>query len=74
MSQNTAEATAATVSLSKGLGIGYGTLLAGVTDDIHLENGTEQFVTRGRTSIGGDDEPAQAVATPAPDFKPGIER
>lgn len=34
----------------------------------------EQFVTRGRTSIGSDDEPAQVEATPAPAFKPGIER
>jgi ABC-type multidrug transport system ATPase subunit len=54
MSQNTAEATAATVSLSKGLGIGYGTLLAGVTDDIHLENGTHYLLARngrGKTTL-----------------------
>jgi hypothetical protein len=34
----------------------------------------EQFVTRGRTSIGSDDDPEQAAAAPAPAFKPGIER
>lgn len=34
----------------------------------------EQFVTRGRTSIGSDDEPVEATAAAAPIFKPGVER
>lgn len=34
----------------------------------------EQFVTRGRTSIGTDDDPAEVAAVPAPAFRPGVER
>ncbi|MFP6882206.1 MAG: ATP-binding cassette domain-containing protein [Roseibacillus sp.] len=44
----------ALVNLSKGLGIGYGSLLAEVTEDIPLENGTHYLLARngrGKTTL-----------------------
>jgi len=54
MSNPTASGRQAAVALKKGLGIGYGSLLAEVTEDIPLENGTHYLLARngrGKTTL-----------------------
>ncbi len=50
----TPDVSSAAVNLSEGLGIGYGSLLAEVTEDIPLENGTHYLLARngrGKTTL-----------------------
>jgi len=54
MSKTSASGPQAAVALSKGLGIGYGSLLAEVADDIPLQNGTHYLLARngrGKTTL-----------------------
>lgn len=54
MSETSACGRQAAVALSKGLGIGYGSLLAEVTEDIPLGNGTHYLLARngrGKTTL-----------------------
>src|SRR5210317_1970588 len=54
MSNPTASGRQAAVALRKGFGIGYGSLLAEVTDDIPLRNGTHYLLARngrGKTTL-----------------------
>lgn len=54
MTKTAAAHPTASVSLAKGLGIGYGSLLAGVSEEIRLENGTHYLLARngrGKTTL-----------------------